>query len=376
MEQVSNAPTNMQEWQVGHPQLRSLLIRYKPRIFIAPGSYTPMNFYQDYLPNCRIRCKDKSKPDYGETTVEILRKIQFDTDYYLDFQIPPNDSLALTQFEISPTCYGRAYSDEFQSKGKITPLLFLKYSLVFPYSGLPAKLGILKNWGANLLGDPKAWHELDIHGAIHIILNGTDLKPLGILLAQHNHHRTFLVPSDFSWPEDDRVPIAIAKFSNEPYLMSADRPSSFERTVGNPFDLAYLLGRTNRAPIGSGFDKVLGPKEGAIEVDPKLEILENDDPLYTAWIHLGNRGKMLGVFSSWYKNGPPGMNYYTFPELKDLANLSAFSKFDPNDDGFFSLLGENMKSFDEYDILPLLFHQQIKFADLLDEARRCRGESN
>ena len=73
--------------------------------------------------------------------------------------------------------------------------MFLKYNFVFPISGLPAKPGLIKTALARLAGDPERWHELDIHGAVTVALaqrKDGEYKPVALILAQHNHFRTYL----------------------------------------------------------------------------------------------------------------------------------------------------------------------------------------
>ena len=68
--------------------------------------------------------------------------------------------------------------------------------------------------GSRLIGDPHGWHELDIHCAIHIILEGNTHQPLGVLLAQHNHHRIFLADLTAFWfidPKDKQFFILLEK---------------------------------------------------------------------------------------------------------------------------------------------------------------------
>ncbi len=120
-----------------------------------------------------------------------------------------------------------------------TGLIFLKYTLVFPYSGLPSATSQLKLAGSNIIGDPLAWHELDIHGAIHVVLEEETMTPVGIILAQHNHHRVHVVNDDLEWPADNQVSIAFGKYSNEPYLADLNGDSRIERTVGNPMEMDF-----------------------------------------------------------------------------------------------------------------------------------------
>jgi len=76
--------------------------------------------------------------------------------------------------------------------------------------------------------------------------------------------------------------------------MKDNAPYRLERTVGNPMHIAYLFGVTDKAPLGAGLDKVFSKKGGAREVPVELVLLPLNDPLYTAWIPMGNIEKTGG----------------------------------------------------------------------------------
>jgi hypothetical protein len=266
---------------------------------------------------------------------------------------------------VNPVLYGRVYKDTLVSENTKIDLLFLKYSCVFPYSGLPRKNHWWKTIGASLLGNRKGWHELDIHGAIHVVLEEHSLRPVGVILAQHNHHRVYLVPDDITLPSDDRILVSFSEYSNEPYLIGWDEPSRYERAVGNPMHIAYLFGRTAREPLDSGYDLVVSATDGAGEIDMEMQLLTLDDPLYIAKISLGDKKKLLGIFESWTVEGPPGIDYYTLPQIKNMADLMAFWYIDPEDEEFFRLLEANFKSFAEFNVESILEHQKKKLLEEL-----------
>ncbi len=359
-------PNRMIEWNQDLLETRLLLEKYKPRIYIAPGSYKPMNFYQDYLTNCNLR---SAKSKGGIQTVspdrKLLKQIQYNTDKHLDYQLSPNQALALNIKDLQPTVYGRIYTDILTHGDNSISLIFLKYSLVYPYSGLPAKIGLIRGIASAIIGNQKGWHQLDIHGAIHVVLNGVTNEPIGLVLAQHNHHRVLLGGKDFIWPESKRVSISVAQYSNEPYLLPSGRSYFLEPASGNPINVDFLFGKSNKVPLNGGFDKVFSVEGGAVEIPTNLELLPLDDPLYTAWILLGDRRKVLGLWETWYMRGPPGINFYTFPELKNMADLMAFWLSEPSDKKFFNLMKEHVHSFSDYDLLPVLKHQKVKLLKAL-----------
>ncbi len=46
---------------------------------------------------------------------------------------------------------------------------------------------------------------------------------------------------------------------------------------------------------------------------------------------LGDRKKILGIFRTFYLDGPPGIDFYTLPDMLDLAELMAFWDIDISD---------------------------------------------
>ena len=151
--------------------------------------------------------------------------------------------------------------------------------------------------------------------------------------------------------------VSYARLSNEPYLVSPGHARSSERTIGDPRDIAYVLGRDVGQPLSGGRDIVVGPRGGAMEIQTSLRRLPAGDPLYTARMPLGDRGKLLGIWEAWFRTGPPGMDFYTLPGIKNLADLTAFWYLDPGDDHAFALIKKYIRSFEDNDVGPLLQHQ-------------------
>ena len=363
---VESYTSRMGNWTQESTHTLKLLKKFKPRIFVAPKSYIPISFYRDYLLQCMVRQRKKSHTtEYQQVSREILQAIQFSPNLYLDYNVSARTARRFEVKDVHPEIYGRIYTDILASGNHKIPLIFLKYSLIFPYSGLPAEIGSMKRLGSHLIGDPHGWHELDIHGAIHIVLDGNTHQPLGVLLAQHNHHRIYLAGKDFKWPDNNRVSISFSQYSNEPYLMKGNSSYRLERTVGNPMNISYLFGVTDKAPLGAGSDKIFSKKGGAREVQSELVLLPLSDPLYRAWIPLGNIEKIWGLWKTWYRRGPPGIDFYTIGALKNLADLTAFWFIDPGDEKFFALLEENFRNFDDYDLTPVLIHQRQRLAKSL-----------
>ncbi|WP_432662171.1 hypothetical protein R9X47_16550 [Wukongibacter baidiensis] len=346
------------------PMTRELLERFKPRIFIAKGSYIPMNFYNDYLPNTTLKKSGKiDKTISDEVSRDKLFEISKSSEFYLDYGVDYKKALEFNENDVDPTVYGRIYRSSIGEGEDSIKLLFLKYNLVYPYSGLPEKTSSIKKLGSKIIGNPLAWHELDIHGAVHIVLREDDLTPLGVILAQHNHHRVYLTDRDFDWPEDSRVEIAISKYSNEPYLAFGGERN--ERVIGNPMKIEYLFGVSDKQPLTGGMDYIPDIKDGAVEVECRLELLPLDDPLYTSAMGLGDRKKLAGFYRLWYLDGPPGIDYYTMPQLKSMDDLMVFWYIDPEDNEFFTLYNEDIKSFTEFEVDNILEYQKRRFLNLI-----------
>jgi len=348
------------------PETKLLLEQFKPRIFISPKSYVPVNFYRDYLPRCNVRRKGvRRKVIYHAVNKNILQKIQDDSNLYLDFIPSSKQALTWTTEMVHPTLYGRIYKDTFTFNEQKLDLLFLKYSFVIPYSGLIAKISWWKKLGSGIIGNRRGWHELDIHGSIHVVLEESTKLPIGVLLAQHNHHCVYMRDIDFQWPVDNRVMVSIAEFSNEPYLVQPEQDSFYKPAAGNPMNVEFIFGRKKKVPFTGGYDHVITPEDGATEVEADIELLPLDDPLYTATISLGDRKRIFLFWESWFVAGPPGIDYYTLPQLKNLADLITFWYADPADDKFFRLVKENTKSFPDFSIEPILKHQKERVSNIL-----------
>lgn len=337
-----------------------LLNKYKPRIYIDGQSYFPMDFYNDYIENVSVKkvgyVIDRVQDGYDEWSLEELSQAG---DLYLDYRVEYDEVLGkIPDYDIP--IYGRAYESILDLPGEEKTFIVLKYNVVFPYSGLPYKISNTQKLLATFIGDRMAWHELDIHGAIHVVLEKETMKPVSVLLNQHNHHRSFDIGDDFAWPDDNRVKIVYSTYSNEPYLLLEDN-ERYERTVGMPSDSAFLLGVEDQQPLMGGFD-YLAPMEKLVEVPLTVEQLSLDDPLYTTRMNLGDRYKILGLYRIFFMDGPPGMDHYTMPRLNNLADLTAFWLIDL-DSEYLEMYGRSKISFFNPEIEDLLLLQQKRYLE-------------
>lgn len=297
-----------------------LLHRFQPRLIVAPGAPWPIDFYRDYLPNTVLRDADQGHTIIADqVTRTILEKQERGIHVYLDLVRIPDVRMEGTQ----PAVYGRIYREVVPfSDGRggtiVRRLIFLKYNVVFAQSGLPAGLLPPYERGLRLLGlDPEDWHELDNFCAIHIVLDEAE-TPVAVLLAQHNHHRTYLIGRDIALPVDGRMSFAAAKRSNEFYPDHGETAPVFHRVIPGPWYTEYLLSGDN-GPWFTADDIVYGEKAGGEEVAYALRFLAPCDPFYTSRCMLGEYRPFLGFEIG--RNGPPGADYYTLPDLMPLGNL-------------------------------------------------------
>ncbi len=337
-----------------------LLEQYRPRVYIAPNGLAPINLYDDYLPHCVVRdFKQNDAIVDPNPTREALKKIERTYGMYLDYQGPDD-------LQGAPTAYGRVYRESvslmFEGQEKKIDFVFLKYNFVFLKSGLPAKLSLLKSVAARLAGDLENWHELDIHGAIIIALAKHDgtLIPAALTLAQHNHFRTYLFGRDVEWPVDSRVRVSYAERSNEPYPTPNGPDPAHYRAVGHPKDFSYAL--TGKGlHLTSGTDLAYSPEAGATELEYEITELPDRDPFYVAWINLGAKAKLFGLFDSFYRVGPPGADMCTWPELKEYGRTMQFWFMDDGDRQAARLFDDNVNSFTDARLGPIYQYTSRNF---------------
>lgn len=316
---------------------RELLYHYRPRFVLPPGGSYPVDFYRDYIPYTRL----KAWPERHVITDKVTRKILLDyrssRSAYLDFDLERYKSDGLDRRSGTdpsvplktrkPVIYGRVYRETVSfpdGKGGLEDrmLIFLKYNLIFPTSGLPADLSLTSDALVLLSGlDRMDWHELDNFVAVHVVLDVRE-EPMAVILAQHNHHRTYLLGRDLPAPGNDRLTFDIALRSNEVYPASSSPVSIRHRVIRWDLYLDYLLSGDN-GPILKAYDVTWGEKAGGSPFDYDLKFLSPCDPLYTSGMLLGEPRPFLGMYLG--RDGPPGSDYYTTPELLPLGNLLKFS---------------------------------------------------
>lgn len=112
--------------------------------------------------------------------------------------------------------------------------------------------------------------------------------------------------------------ICCRKRSNEFYPDHGETAPVFHRVIPGPWYTEYLLSGDN-GPWFTADDIVYGEKAGGEEVAYALRFLAPCDPFYTSRCMLGEYRPFLGFEIG--RNGPPGADYYTLPDLMPLGNL-------------------------------------------------------
>jgi|GEM_PF-1459227 hypothetical protein len=310
------------------------LERFRPHLIIPPGGRYPIDFYREYIPYTILRRYSDGQTVTNTVTPELLKSVKSDTRYYLDFQFDRYQAGGLDRKYHVPfsdkkmddwksTVYGRVYHETvaFPTQDGQTlsrQLTFLKYNLIFAVSGLPAKLPSGFEPSLRLVGlDPVDWHQLDNFVAIHIVLDERE-NPIAAILAQHNHHRTYLIGKDIDLMPDGRIAFDVALRSNEVYPGSDAKEPEEHRVIRWDLYLKYLLSGED-PPFFRGYDITYGIQAGGNGTSYNLIVLSSCDPLYTAKIMLGRPRPFFGQYIG--RDGPPGSDYYTIPSLLPPGNL-------------------------------------------------------
>ena len=132
----------------------------------------------------------------------------------------------------------------------------------------------------------------------------------------------------------------MARFSNEPYPCGTDVRFP---TVGNPAELGNAL--LGQAPWIDGGIDVIGKPEERIPLNLTLSILPTRDPLYVSWISLGDKEKLFGLFPTFYRSGPPGIDLNTFPQLSTYSDIAKFWYLKPGDVVAAEMLADGLADF-------------------------------
>lgn len=292
---------------------RVLLAQYRPRFLLPPGHAGLVDFYRDYIAEGTLY-DGEGEPIAGHVTPEILNAHKREPNVRFvhrpDFAKPT-----------SAVVYGRIDHDTVDL-GKVgrMPFTFLSYHAVFRASGLPAGFNGWRAAALGLIADLDDWHQLDHYTAATLALDKT-LKPVALMLQQHNYHHTYVFGKDLALPADGRPLVDVAIRSNELYPHRAGRSVRPAVRFLDPQALRYLMGFADEPTVAAP-----DITEGVNEAEYRLEFLPPDDAFYTFQGFLGERRALPG------RDGPPGADYNTLPELKPLG-LQLLAGFWRENDG-------------------------------------------
>ena len=288
--------------------IQVLAKQHMPQLWVHPESWQPIDF-DDYLMKSKLIRKTDHK----------VLKVSPSAQYLATLDQEAQCSLYLDADEIIPNNPAPVYIQAFWDQNPADPdekWIFIKYNLVFDWSGLAAEISWLSRLGAWLSGGHQdRWHRLDIHLAA--ILAFDSRKHLRLLtLAQHNHQQTFLPGLDFS--DDQRLQLVAAFRSNELYLDDGRSVPSRHRVVPFFSDVAYLIDPTEK-PRFWAIDVAYGRNAGGKEVMLKPVFIEPKHPLADFAGLLGPPRRLLGQYIG--RDGPPGFNFYAPPDYVSMVNL-------------------------------------------------------
>lgn len=285
---------------------QALLQRFRPRFMLPPGHSGLIDFYGDYIANGTLR---------DERGTVVSRRVT--RNLLNDYRNNPGAIFVHEAREKKPPAvvFGRIERDSVvfdTSKGTVAePLTFLTYHAVFRTSGLPAGISGWQEALLGLVGDLDDWHQLDHYTAVTVVLEGDghqDFPPRAVIMQQHNNLRAYLVGEGITIPSDGRVVVDAAIRSNELYPHTLGRTRHRAVSMPTPKAMRYLLTGEGK-PLTAGDDITHGVQEAKY----RLTFLRPDDAFYTFKGFLGERRRLPG------RDGPPGADYNTLPELKPLG---------------------------------------------------------
>ncbi len=291
---------------------QALLETFRPRIFLAKGQTSFIDFYADYIANGSLYVNKKLVSK--QVNQKILNK--YKNNVTAEFRHSP------TKKQGTPTVYARIHRDELIHDEQRIPLTFLSYNLVFAHSGLVKGIAGWQRLAMGIVASNTDWHQLDHYVGLTIALSNK--KPIAVMLQQHNYQTTYLVSEKTSentmqLPTDQRISVDVAMQSNELYLHSKQqtRHPGLSWITGDSIE--FLKTGKNK-PTMAGWDIT----HGEVEQKYTLKYLPTADAFYTFKGKLGKGRKLPG------RDGPPGADYVTWPTLMPLPNRMA-SGYRPND---------------------------------------------
>lgn len=306
------------------PEMQQLARKYKPQLVMHPDGTPPIDF-DDYLVGIDLVYAEGKRKGEIEEDVTKARISQMSYADMCQTYLKPAKEEVVSQ---PPYPW---YVQAYRSPSPHDPneeWLYVKYNVIFDWSGLANKLSSNARAGVNILGaDPAKWHRLDVHTTVVIALDPNRRQRL-VTLEQHNYVKTYLGGRDFD--PDKPVTIASAYRSNELYLDDGSSTPQEYRVVTFLRHLPYLITGKNR-PSYHGRDLVAGQNAGGKPLDTRVVFIEPDAPL-SAYAGLLAPTKLL--FGSIYvgRDGPMGYDYYAPPNAFKMEKLVALGYWQHGDE--------------------------------------------
>ena len=290
--------------------VKDLAVRFMPRLWVHPASWQPIAF-EDYLVNSRLVSKNDKKVLLTSPAAHDLMALSYEEQCsaYLEADaVPPRNAAPM---------YIQVFWDENPADPAET-WTYIKYNLIFDWSGLAAEISWLSRIGSFLSGGKKErWHRLDIHLAAVLAFDARKQFRL-LTLAQHNHQQTYIVGIDL--PANQRPLLVAAIRSNELYLDDGSTNPTAHRVVPFFSDVAYLID-PNEKPWFWAIDIAYGRNAGGKEKDLKPFFIAPKHPLADYAGLLAPPRRLLGMYIG--RDGPPGYNYYALPAYISLVNFAS-----------------------------------------------------
>lgn len=290
--------------------LQQLAVDNIPRLWVHPESWQPINF-DEYLEQAVLKKNGERGVITSNISVDSLSALSKHRECGHYFESP----------EIPASNPAPVYIQLFQDVSPVDSSAvwtYIKYNLVFDWSGLAEKISPVSRAGVFLLpGNLEKWHRLDVHTCA-ILAFDENRKLKVVTLAQHNHQKTYIAEKDF--PDDAPVNLVAAVRSNELYLDRGSPDPVRHRVVTFFNDVAFLIDSTQK-PVLWAEDVTYGRNAGAVEITLKPEFLQTGHPLADFAGLLAPPKRFLGMYIG--RDGPPGYNYYAPPQYLQIPNLMA-----------------------------------------------------
>ena len=298
--------------------IKALARRFIPRLWIHPRSWHPIAF-EDYLDRARLIRKSDGQILAISPSIQTLSALDFANQCatYLKAEEIKSQNPA--------PIYIQVFWDQNPANAE-DRWTYIKYNLVFDWSGLAKKISGFSRLGAWVSGGKlDRWHRLDIHTAA-ILAFDSDLRLRLVTLAQHNHQHTYLAGRDL--PANDRPMLVAAVRSNELYLDRGESGPVYHRVVPFFNKVAYLID-PQKKPLLWAKDITYGRHAGGKEIALRPVFIVPGHPLADYAGLLAPADRFLGIYTG--RDGPPGYNYYAPPAYISLVNFAAMGFWQAGD---------------------------------------------